>query len=66
MKPSELFGVVVRTIGLLIVLEAVSLICVATLHIVLRIVLSLFVGVYFLSGAESLVDLVYPSPPRDP
>jgi hypothetical protein len=73
MKPSDLFGVLVRTIGLLITMGALLLIVVATVHLVLRGpgflegylygVPGLFVGVYFLSGAESLVNAVYPKEP---
>jgi hypothetical protein len=70
MKPSELFGVVVRTIGLIVAMGAVFAIFVATVRIVLHGprffegflfgIPGLFLGVYFLSGAELLVKSVYP------
>ncbi|MGA2620644.1 MAG: hypothetical protein ABSF26_23725 [Thermoguttaceae bacterium] len=73
MKPVELFGVIVRTIGLLVTMCAVFLIFVATVHLVLRGpgfiegyllgVPGLFIGIYFLSGAELLVNSVYPKEP---
>jgi len=73
MKPAELFGVIVRTIGRLIAMIALLLIVVETVHLVaggpgffegyLYGVPGLFVGIYFLSGAESLVNSVYPKQP---
>jgi hypothetical protein len=73
MKPAELFGVIVRTVGLLLVLFALFLIVVATVHLVAKGpdflegylcgVPGLFVGIYFLSGAELLVNSVYPKQP---
>jgi hypothetical protein len=73
MKPVELFGVIVRTIGLFVAIGALFLIFVATVHLVLGGpgflegylygVPNLFVGVYFLSGAELLVKAVYPKEP---
>jgi hypothetical protein len=70
MKPIELFGVIVRTIGLLVAMGALLMILVATVHLVLwgpgflqgylYGVVGLFVGIYFLSGAELMVKAVYP------
>ncbi len=70
MKPVELFGVIVRTIGLLVTMGALLLFLVATVHLVcggpgflegyLFGFPGLFVGIYFLSGAEALVNAVYP------
>ncbi len=75
MKPVELFGVIVRTVGLLITVGAMFWIFVATVHLILERPVSLvlevylygvpglFVGLYFLSGAELLVRSVYPKEP---
>lgn len=73
MKPAELFGVIVRTIGLLATMGAVFLLFVATVHLAfngpaflegyLYGVPGLFVGVYLRSGAELLVNSVYPRAP---
>ena len=73
MKPSELFGVVVRSLGLLIVMCAVwSLIWVIftcmlggpapnnVVGVIVNGILSLFVGIWFLSGASGLVSVAYP------
>lgn len=73
MKPVELFGVIVRSVGLLVTMTALFLILMATVHSVfngpgffegyLFGVPGLFVGLYFLSGAELLVKSVYPKEP---
>jgi hypothetical protein len=73
MKPVELFGVIVRTIGLLVTMAALLQIFAATVHLFLGRpgflegclfgVPGLFLGLYFLSGAELLVDSVYPKEP---
>jgi hypothetical protein len=73
MKPAELFGVIVRTIGLLNTIGALFLIFVATVHLAfggpgflegyLYGVPGLFVGLYFISGAALLVNSVYPKEP---
>jgi hypothetical protein len=70
MKPSDLFGVVVRTIGLILLLISLSLLFWAFLNLVMggpssvigMIILAippLFVSVYFLGGAKGLVYLAY-------
>ncbi len=70
MKPSDLFGVVVRSLGLLLLLGSLWLLFWALLNLVLggpasvigMIILAippLFVGVYFLGGAKGLVYLAY-------
>jgi hypothetical protein len=73
MKPVELFGVIVRTIGLLVAMGSLSSMCVHLISVVvggpgslgglLLGIPGLFVGIYFLSGAELLVDSVYPKEP---
>ncbi len=73
MKPVELFGVIVRTIGLLVALGSLAWIFAATMHLVLGGpgffegylygIPGLFIGVYFLSGAELLVSSVYSKEP---
>ncbi len=73
MKPAEMFGVVVRTIGLLMTLGALSSFFVATMNLVLGGpgflggflygIPGMFLGLYFLSGAELLVNAVYPRAP---
>ena len=73
MKPVEMFGVMVRSIGLLIAMGALLQIFVATVNLVfgergffegyLFGVPALFVGIYLLSGAELLVNAVYPKEP---
>ncbi len=72
MKPSELFGVLVRTVGLVVTLSALGLIGLAILSAVMggpesvlglliRGIPTLLVGLWLLSGAEWLVRLVYRS-----
>ena len=71
MKPSELFGVVVRSVGLVIVLSAMSVLFYAILNLVLggpASVVGLFligvppllVGFWLLFGASDLASAVYP------
>ena len=71
MRPSELFGVVVRTIGLLAVLSAAWAMLLATLAVVgggpganamlLAGIPMLLVGLWLLrGGADSLVRFAYP------
>jgi hypothetical protein len=70
MKPSDIFGVVVRSLGLVLVLGALAILFFAFLNLFLGgpgnilgmlicAIPQLFVGVWFLSGAESLVRLAY-------
>ena len=70
MKPSDVFGVVVRSLGLLLVMGVLWAIYWAFLNLlmggpanVLGIIIgtipALFVGVYFLGGAKGLVYLAY-------
>ena len=72
MKPSEVFGIVVRTVGLLMTLIAAAQILVGTLHLVLGgpmnpisllvfAIPALLVGLWFLRGAESLVRFAFPA-----
>lgn len=73
MKPAELFGVIVRTIGLLSALGGLFLVFLATVHVAFNGpgffegyiygVPGLFVGVYLLSGAKLLINSVYPTGP---
>ncbi|MGD0655967.1 MAG: hypothetical protein ABSA16_16645 [Thermoguttaceae bacterium] len=70
MKPSDLFGVVVRTLGLLLLMGSLWLLFWAFLNLVMggpgstiglmiTAIPPLFVGVYFLGGAKGLVYLTY-------
>ncbi len=70
MKPSELFDVVVRTIGLLLVLSAISVLFYAIVNLVLGGPVSvvgllivgtppLLVGFWFLNGALGLAAVLY-------
>jgi hypothetical protein len=70
MKPSDVFGVAVRTIGLILLLASLWLFFWAFLNLVMggpssvigMIILAippLFVAVYFLGGAKGLVYLAY-------
>ncbi len=70
MKPSDIFGVIVRSLGLLLVMGPLWALYWAFLNLflgrpgnVLVIIIgsipALFVGVWFLSGAKSLVYLAY-------
>jgi hypothetical protein len=73
MKPAEMFGVMVRTIGLLVTMGALFLISVITMELIFKGLgvvegyllglLGMFIGLYFLSGAELLVKAVYPKEP---
>jgi len=71
MKPSELFGVVVRTMGLLFVLTALLKVFSAILNLVgggpgnvLAMLLygipALLVGLWFLRGAKALISFAFP------
>jgi hypothetical protein len=73
MKPSEAFGVVVRSVGLLILLPAIwslfwiALTCIVAhtapnniMALIINGILALFVGIWFLGGAPGLVSLAYP------
>jgi hypothetical protein len=71
MKPYEAFGVVVRSIGLLFLLPGVGLILWGLLYLVLggpgsavgmfiSAVPALFVGVWFLQGAQLVMEFAYP------
>ena len=70
MKPSDIFGVAVRTIGLILLLGSLWLLFWAFLNLVMggpssafgMIILAippLLVSVYFLGGAKGLVYLAY-------
>jgi len=70
MKPSDLFGVVVRTLGLLLLMGSLWLLFWAflnlamggsgsTLGMIIEAIPPLFVSVYFLGGAKGLVYLAY-------
>ena len=72
MKPSEVFGVVIRTIGLLLLMFAVSQIAMGLLALVigglgnvfvmlLSGIPSFLVGYWFLRGAPLIVSLAYES-----
>jgi len=69
MKPSELYGVVVRTIGLLMVLSGAWMALVGTLTVGLGALifgtLALSVGLWLLRGAESFVRFAYPQEDHD-
>ena len=71
MRPAELFGVVVRTIGLLLVLSSFWMLLFGLLGLVLggpgEVVGLLFyglpvflLGIWLLCGAKSLVRIAYP------
>ncbi len=73
MKPSELFGVVVRSLGLLIVLWAggslfwIILTCILggpapnnVVGVTVNVILGLFVGIWFLYDGPGLASLAYP------
>jgi len=71
MKPSELFGVVVRSVGLLLVLPALGVQFFAILNLVMggpgnvagMMILSipvLLVGLWLLRGAPGIVAFAYP------
>ncbi len=75
MKPSELFGVVVRSVGLLMVLSATSVLFYAILNLVMGGPASvvgllivgvppLLVGYWLLLGASDLASAVYPKEPE--
>jgi hypothetical protein len=70
MKPSDLFGVAVRTLGLMLLVGSLYPIYWAFLSLVMggpgsfigiliMAIPPLFIGVYFLSGAKGLVYLTY-------
>jgi hypothetical protein len=70
MKPSDAFGVVVRSLGLLMVVAASWILFWALLNLVgggpgnvLGMVISgipmLIVGIWFLTGAQSLISFAY-------
>jgi hypothetical protein len=69
MKPSELFGVVIRSLGLLILVGVLHLLVAAMGSLFSRtpflaaIVVGvplLFLAIWFLTGAEGLVSIAYP------
>jgi len=71
MKPSELFGVFVRTMGLFLILAALWKIFLAILNLVgggpqnvlgmlLYGVLMLLVGLWFLRGPKALISFAFP------
>ena len=71
MKPAELFGVVVRTIGLLLVLSSAWMVLLGLLGVVLggpgqmagMLVFGipvLLIGIWLLRGARPLVEFAYP------
>jgi hypothetical protein len=75
MKPSELFGVVIRSVGLVVMLSAMSVLFYAILSLVLggpASVVGLFiigippllVGLWLLLGASDLATAVYPKEPK--
>ncbi len=70
MKPSELFGVIVRTIGLILVLSALCQVFIAILNLVgggpgnvvgmlLYGIPALLVGLWFLRGAKALICFAF-------
>jgi hypothetical protein len=74
MRPSELFGVAVRTVGLLVVLPSLGAVAFALLafemggpgEIIGQLwwsIPALLVGLWLLRGAEALVSFAYPRPP---
>ncbi len=76
MKPAELFGVVVRSVGLVLVLWALWLLFWALLNIIgggsenvlemlLNAFLAVFMGVWFLGGAPIIVNWTYPKEPME-
>ena len=76
MKPSELFGVVVRSVGLVVSLSAMSVLFYAIVNLVLggpASVVGLFivgvppllVGLWLLLGASDLASAVYPKKPEN-
>ena len=76
MKSSELFGVLVRIIGLVIVLTALCQIAFAILNLIgggpgnvgamlLYGIPALLVGLWFLRGARALVSFAFPEDTRE-
>ncbi len=71
MKPSEMFGVMVRTIGLIIFLTVLCQVLIAILNLVgggpgnvvgmlLYGIPALLVGLWFLRGAKALISFAFP------
>lgn len=71
MKPSDIFGVVVRTIGLLLIMGSMWAVFWAFVIIlfggpgsfvgmIIGSIPSLFVGVWFLGGAKAIIRIAYP------
>ena len=67
MKPSEVFGVVVRSAGLFLTVSALgSLItALAAPAILLLVIPTLFVGLWFLRGAPVVIHFAYPDRNRE-
>jgi hypothetical protein len=70
MKPSDVFGVVVRSLGLVFILYSLWMFLWAFINLIgggpsniLEMIIAgiptLFIGVWFLSGAESLISWAY-------
>lgn len=62
MKPSEAFGVIVRTVGLLLVLSAIwVLVCaLRTPGLILPAIPMILGGIWLLRGAPALIMFAYP------
>ena len=67
MKSSEAFGVVVRSVGLILVVSALgSLIsALAAPGVLLLAIPTLFVGLWLLRGAPGVIDYAYPDRDRE-
>jgi len=62
MKPSDAFGVVVRSIGLLLFLQGIAmcLVAVGAPGMILLAIPALVVGLWLLRGAQFIVSFAYP------
>lgn len=67
MTPSEAFGVVVRSVGLLVVLWGLSLLVVAigAPGLILVAIPVLLVGLWLLRGARAVISFAYPDERQD-
>ncbi len=71
MKPNDLFGVVVRAVGLILVLTSLRQVFIAIVSLVgggsenavgllLFGVPAMLIGIWLVGGAKSLIDFAYP------
>lgn len=62
MKPSDIFGIVVRTMGLILVLVALGYAILAILQpgLLLAVIPVLLLGLWLLRGGKAVVSYAYP------